>query len=475
MASASTQTVFGYGCSLDWRPTSFTSPFPSTRLCSVCGLVPPATATLPCRHVLCQLCFDSFDGDCHGRKRCPLDKELFQEEDVVWSTHSKNSVLSRQVRCWNAGNGCDAEDSASAMLNHFTNTCRFHAVNCSTCGGSVLHRDFANHFESGCVPTSCRNERPLSENFANAFVEVKDALRKISQENVSQRDGAMALLSTSFNDAMTTAVERIKETCRASLADHLREVSAAVRRQQADNERTMKELLTAEFNQNMLLINAKIAQAFAEGCDHVHGAAVSASSSTSSLVSNLTREINDFVEDLSVQPTLSGEDAARGLQLLAAAALSVKNNALENPQPCMWTLYDWDDFCLQLGGRGRQKRRDRFGGPYYFGGRLVVPRLCYYPNTNEVQFRPYIIRGLYDEFLGILDKAVELRFIHPTDSLRDVEFQGHFYWERPGHKITCMGSEVLYVGHNSLPIGVSSLEDGGFITNNKVELQVFQL
>ncbi|KAH7950473.1 hypothetical protein HPB49_024266 [Dermacentor silvarum] len=361
------------------------------------------------------------------------------------------------------------------MLNHFTNTCRFHAVNCSTCGGSVLHRDFANHFESGCVPTSCRNERPLSENFANAFVEVKDALRKISQENVSQRDGAMALLSTSFNDAMTTAVERIKETCRASLADHLREVSAAVRRQQADNERTMKELLTAEFNQNMLLMNAKIAQAFAEGCDHVHGAAVSASSSTSSLVSNLTREINDFVEDLSVQPTLSGEDAARGLQLLAAAALSVKNNALENPQPCMWTLCDWDDFCLQLGGRGRQKRRDRYGGPYYFGGRLVVPRLCYYPNTNEVQFRPYIIRGLYDEFLGILDKAVELRFIHPTDSLRDVEFQGHFYWERPGHKLTCMGSEVLYVGHNSLPIGVSSLEDGGFITNNKVELQVFQL
>ncbi|KAL1486694.1 hypothetical protein MTO96_008767 [Rhipicephalus appendiculatus] len=43
MAPASyTHIVFGYGTGLDWRPTTFVSPFPSSRLCSVCGLVPPS-------------------------------------------------------------------------------------------------------------------------------------------------------------------------------------------------------------------------------------------------------------------------------------------------------------------------------------------------------------------------------------------------------------------------------------------------
>ncbi|KAH7950144.1 hypothetical protein HPB49_020085 [Dermacentor silvarum] len=57
MARVSTQTVFGFGCGLDWRPTSFVPAFPSTRVCSACGLVPPATTTLPCRHLLCEPCY----------------------------------------------------------------------------------------------------------------------------------------------------------------------------------------------------------------------------------------------------------------------------------------------------------------------------------------------------------------------------------------------------------------------------------
>ncbi|XP_065286378.1 uncharacterized protein [Dermacentor albipictus] len=486
MALAIAQTVFGYGSSLDWRPTTFVSPFPSTRLCSICGLVPPATATLPCRHLICQPCLDCLNHDTCRRKRCPLDKELFPEEDVVWSTHSNDNVMDRRVRCWNAANGCDAEDNASAMLDHFTNTCRFHAVKCPTCGGNVLHRHFANHLESGCVPTSCGNEQTLSENFVNAFLEVKDALGKISDENASlhtslnsfeerlrsQRDRAVALQATNFNDALTTAVERIRETCRASLADHLREVTAERGRQQYENRQTMQVLLTGEFNRHMASLKAKIKQAFAEGCGRTSDD--SASSSASCVASGITKEINQLVKDLSKEPTLTGEDASRVLKLLAAAALGDKDNALvKNPPPRFWEIDDWNDFCPESGGRGRQRRRDRFGSPYYLHGRLVVPRLCFYPRTDDVQYRPYIIKGLYDEFLDEPEEASNVRFVHPTGSSRYLEFTGDFSWVRPDHYFECMGSEVLYIGYNSRSIDVFTLEDDGFIADDSAELEIY--
>ncbi|XP_077514997.1 protein argonaute-2-like [Amblyomma americanum] len=125
MAPTSLQTVFGFDRGFDWRPTCFVNPFPPTRVCIVCGLVPSSAAMLPCLHLLCQSCSE---GAGAKRNHCPFHKEPFQEEDVVWSAFTRDSILGRKVRCWNAEHGCDTEVFASAMLEHFANACQFHVV-----------------------------------------------------------------------------------------------------------------------------------------------------------------------------------------------------------------------------------------------------------------------------------------------------------------------------------------------------------
>lgn len=179
MAAARTQTLFGFGADLDWRPTCFVTPFPLTSVCSACSLVPSTVATLACRHFLCRPCYDRSVGK-HGH--CPLDMEPLHDEDVVWSTVPKDSVLALKVRCWNFENGCDAEDVATVMLDHFANGCQFHAVNCPRCGVNVLHRGIPDHLDIGCTALWGREE-PLIINFAKSFLGLSKSPEKPQEES----------------------------------------------------------------------------------------------------------------------------------------------------------------------------------------------------------------------------------------------------------------------------------------------------
>lgn len=174
MALSSKQTVFGFGSCLDWRPTSFVSAFPPIMVCNACGLVPPDLATLPCLHWICEQCYKR--GGNGGSLRCPLDKEIFKEKYVVWSSRiDRDKLLNRRLRCWNADNGCSAEGVASAMLEHFTNACRFHAVSCPSCRGEVLHVQFADHLE-WCRPQRASAVQPAhNDNVVNAARELNGA------------------------------------------------------------------------------------------------------------------------------------------------------------------------------------------------------------------------------------------------------------------------------------------------------------
>ncbi|XP_049512260.1 RING finger protein 151 [Dermacentor silvarum] len=182
MESTSKHTVFGFNYGLDWRPTSFVEAISADCVCSVCGLVPRMSAALPCGHLLCLQCYD------HNGSRlnsCPLDKKFVDAEGVVFSTLSAESILRLKVRCWNADNGCDAEDAAVAMLEHFFNDCQFHAVSCRTCGIRVLRRDVVNHVTNSCPDPSSR-QSPDEHPFLSVL-EVEEVLKQIADETVTTK------------------------------------------------------------------------------------------------------------------------------------------------------------------------------------------------------------------------------------------------------------------------------------------------
>ncbi|KAL1428049.1 hypothetical protein MTO96_000386 [Rhipicephalus appendiculatus] len=186
MTSASSHSLLGFGADLDRRPTIFVPELPSKSLCSLCGLLPAASFMLPCEHLLCGSCFYQYR---QISDHCPVDKRAFRQEEVAPMFIEKDAILGCRIRCWNAGNGCDAEDTVSVMLDHFVNACMFHTVNCQTCGEKMLHRELPRHVMSGCAATCCPGEYDKGI-LASNFLDTKDMLEKTSRENASLQPAA---------------------------------------------------------------------------------------------------------------------------------------------------------------------------------------------------------------------------------------------------------------------------------------------
>ncbi|KAH7996078.1 hypothetical protein HPB51_026412 [Rhipicephalus microplus] len=155
------QSVLGFGAHLDRRRTIFVPALPTESLCSLCDLFSAASFRLPCDHLLCEACYRHCG---QISSHCPLHKRAFKQEEVVPSFISKDVVLGLRMRCWNAGNGCDAEDFVSVMVDHFANACMFHTLNCPKCGNKMLHRELPGHVMSGCPTTCSPGKRALESN-----------------------------------------------------------------------------------------------------------------------------------------------------------------------------------------------------------------------------------------------------------------------------------------------------------------------
>ncbi|XP_075530931.1 uncharacterized protein LOC142564032 isoform X5 [Dermacentor variabilis] len=69
-------TLCGFTGELDWRPLNFAERIPAHRICNACGVLPRVTAFLPCRHVLCNSCYEQ----CVLREghACPLDGKMLE-------------------------------------------------------------------------------------------------------------------------------------------------------------------------------------------------------------------------------------------------------------------------------------------------------------------------------------------------------------------------------------------------------------
>ncbi|XP_065286381.1 TNF receptor-associated factor 6-like [Dermacentor albipictus] len=482
MARASTQTVFGFGCSLDWRPTSFVPAFPSTRVCSACGLVPPATATLPCRHLLCELCYR---GRASGSDRCPLDKETFQEEDVVWSSRiRKDSLLSRKVRCWNADNGCSAEGAASVMLGHF-NVCRFHVVSCPRCCGRVPHLEMADHLESCRAPPNLPGQPALDDNFVNAALEVREALRGISEKCTSIesklesfqerlpsfRDDSIAELSAILNQTARGAIESATETSRvetgALLAEHWPRVGSQIGEALAERERSTVAAVAQECNRKAESVNREVADQTSTEAQN-NGRTAPFSSARSRLISDVSRKITKCREKLMKKEALSGKDAAKLLKMLALSSLAVTNDALDVSESRECTIRNWEMFRSRLTDRGCIKHVSP--SAYFYGYRLFI-ELSLDSCTDELRLQAFVREGLYDEFVDWpVNVKLRVHIIHPTDESKNLTLGEQFTWEERTTDDVYPQDEVPYQT-SSHRVSIGSLERGGFTSNNGLRVE----
>ncbi|XP_077531003.1 uncharacterized protein LOC144143062 [Haemaphysalis longicornis] len=145
-------TLFGFSQELDWRPLHFVEPIPPGRICSVCGLVPKVTGSLPCGHVVCKSCYQQCA--LGGSHACPLDGDACPEEDVYWRCFPADNLTRRKVKCWNDVHGCSMVTTAAEIVKHFHHNCQHHPIACPKCSVTVPRLGICLHLKSCRGPTA---------------------------------------------------------------------------------------------------------------------------------------------------------------------------------------------------------------------------------------------------------------------------------------------------------------------------------
>ncbi|XP_077529352.1 uncharacterized protein LOC144141715 [Haemaphysalis longicornis] len=151
-AESQRYTLFGFSPELDWRPLHFVEPIPPSRICSVCGLVPKVTGSLPCGHVVCKSCYQQCA--LGGSHACPLDGDACPEEDVYWRCFPADNLTRRKVKCWNEVHGCSMVMTAAEIVKHFHHNCQHHPITCPKCSVTVPRLGICLHLKSCRGPTA---------------------------------------------------------------------------------------------------------------------------------------------------------------------------------------------------------------------------------------------------------------------------------------------------------------------------------
>lgn len=263
---------------VNWRPTRFVDEVPSSRVCSLCRMIPKRTLLLPCSHALCQQCHATASRIAGGR--CPLDQEPFEESEcLAYDLFARNAKILK-VHCWNDTRGCQFEGIVEDMLRHYETGCAFHAVECPRCGERVLHREMSSHYVRGCsTSVSPRAEDTSSEPAALTLEEVNAALEELK-----------ALLRDSNHDHLLPTVQsqmnELREEVRnqeSRLVDISRGISAA------------EETIRAEIAQIAAAIPARIPELPRSHLNPADEASASLSLSLDSEKTLILRKLEHFV------------------------------------------------------------------------------------------------------------------------------------------------------------------------------------
>lgn len=490
MSATRAYTVFGFGSGLDWKPTVFVNGVPPTRVCGACGLVPPSTATLPCRHALCQTCYDR-SADKH--KRCPMDKKPFQREDVVWSSFALDSLLARKIRCWNASKGCDTVGPASDILEHFGNECQYQPVTCLRCNKSLIHKDVVDHLESPGCRQSAAYEHVGHVKVAEGS-DIRESLRHIEATVSSLKASVECVTNTTsgserFRDngmvevpivesiqSLDNTLKENTKTCITAASEMMQtralvQCSAgAIKASIEDLKSTIREL---KETQNRLAEESNVFNTPRETCSPAVPSTERLRSVGDELralrgaTSNATKLTRESLVDL---PGIRNEVTDK-LSLLVNASKAILHNTFAVSEPLKLTVNDWSKLVAKASSDGHAQIFANT--PKYFHGYSLLPGIDVKTRGRvhllSLAFR--ICKGEYDRLLRWpLEKNIELTIIHPTNAsvIESVSFDTRkcedALCSMPTHPI----GNVVRSEQN---IDVSYIERFGYVKNDKLSVK----
>ncbi|KAH9365693.1 hypothetical protein HPB48_000495 [Haemaphysalis longicornis] len=491
MAPGGTHTVFGFDCALDWRPTVFVDGISSNRVCSACGLVPSRIAMLPCRHVLCQLCYDRCMANTAGK--CCLDGEDILSDDVIWSTFSEHSILGRKIRCWNASIGCNVLGTAFEVLNHFNKECEHHVVLCPHCKHSISHKDIINHIQLGsCSQTAMTAQ--LTENDTSGVALVLDAL--------SNLDTKVSCLQATFQEDLRQIADSVERSFEGvvqhppvlelihGLNDKLREnrqlsclAIAEVAEAQAVVQRNISAMavpleqakrLVAELEalpDNIFKAQKMEALALRDNIRRDIGARSTVTAAERKEIVDKLKALEGMMQQIiSIKPA-SGDTWQRFLTEVISK-LSLEQNALGNElnsaNALEWKIEQWSEVKKRGTVVVHPCSPDYFYGYFILpGAKLMIDGAGFQTLKLSIQ----ICKGKHDQALTWpIKKKLFLWFVHPTDTLimesvyTDTALQDLKDYQRPSQ---AENGELW----SKKGVQVKFLEDAGFVKDDKLTVR----
>nr|XP_054924794.1 uncharacterized protein LOC126527604 isoform X5 [Dermacentor andersoni] len=230
---------------VNWRPTRFLDEVPSSRVCSLCRMIPKRTVLLPCGHALCQSCHAA--SLAAGVGRCPLDQEPFEEAECVGYEFPARKANAVRVYCWNEAHGCEYTGTMDRMLEHYENDCTFHAVECWRCGEGVQHKDLPTHYAAGCSVGVSSAITESSEHTAVTLADVNAALEDVkAMLGCLNHDQLLPVIQSQLNElaeqARTQAARFTRElgACEHNLKGEMARITATIS-SNTSHQRTSRE------------------------------------------------------------------------------------------------------------------------------------------------------------------------------------------------------------------------------------------
>ncbi|KAK8768018.1 hypothetical protein V5799_005200 [Amblyomma americanum] len=191
----SSYKLSGFHELLSWCTVSFKESLPRTKVCRLCGVVPPVINLLPCRHGVCDFCKTL---TLKGTPKCPIDGERFKETDVLKLECSLGDLTEREVYCPNNGGnrtGCTFSGKLLDLWKHLSEDCMNAQVQCPQCGegfarrGIIAHHSRCEGMNSRSASTAMRGrprpyERPIYYQWS-----ATDGRRTVGFETMEQDNG----------------------------------------------------------------------------------------------------------------------------------------------------------------------------------------------------------------------------------------------------------------------------------------------